>query len=215
MRQKRSLRRRAPTRSPKRKFIIYTEGRNTEPDYFRAIHQNLFGALVDIELIHAGVPLTIAEQACKRARDNKRQRGKKSSFEEGDQIWAVFDRDEHPNVEDALNRCRTNKVGIAFSDPCFELWLILHLQDFDRVDDRHQLQTALSAQCAEYDRKGSKSANFSKFVSQVKDAEARAEKQLNNRIAEGHPPRRPFTTVFKLTREMDEAHRKYAEKRLR
>lgn len=210
MRQNRSLRRAAPTRSPKRKFIIYSEGKNTEPDYFRALRRDLLGALVDLEIIDAaGVPMTIAERACERAMAMKRVRGRKSSFEEGDQVWAVFDRDEHPKVPDALERCRVGNVGVAFSDPCFELWLILHLHDFDRPDDRHQVQAALAKACADYDPKGRKSADFSKLIAKIKDAEERAEQQLKRRDAEGQPPRRPFTTVFRLTQEMRAAHLDY------
>ena len=210
MRQRRSLRRAAPTRSPKRKFIIYSEGKNTEPDYFRAIRHDLLGALVDVEMIDAvGVPTTIAEKACKRTAAMKRARRQKSSFEEGDQVWAVFDRDEHPKVPEALERCRMSNVRVAFSDPCFELWLILHLDDFDRLDDRHQVQAALARVCEGYDPKGRKSADFSKLMPNVQDAEERAEQQLRRREAEDHPPRRPFTTVFRLTQEMRKAHLAY------
>lgn len=209
MRQKRSLRRAAATRSPKRKFIIYTEGKNTEPDYFRAIRRDLLGALVDVELIHAGVPMTIAERACEYAGQLKRSRRRKSSFEEADQIWAVFDRDEHPNVSEALERCRAGNVGVAFSDPCFELWLVLHFDEHDRPDDRHQVQSALAAVCKGYDPKGSKSADFSELMSKVRDAEIRAARQLARRHTEGQPPRRPFTTVYLLTQEMSNAHRAY------
>ena len=64
MRSPRSLKRRAPVRAPKRKFIIFSEGKNTEPDYFRAVRTELLGALLDLEIIDAaGVPLTIAEKA--------------------------------------------------------------------------------------------------------------------------------------------------------
>jgi hypothetical protein len=210
MRTQRSLRRAAATRSPKRKFIIYSEGKNTEPDYFHAVRRDLLGALVDIEIIEAaGVPMTIAERACERSTAMKRRRGRKSSFEEGDQVWAVFDRDEHPKVSEAIERCRVGHVGVAFSDPCFELWLILHFNDFDRSDDRHQVQAELAKVCKSYDPNGRKSADFSKFMPKLLDAEERAARQLVRREAEGQPARRPFTTVFGLTQEMRKAHLAY------
>nr|WP_231739183.1 RloB family protein [Novosphingobium sp. FSW06-99] len=210
MRERRSLRRAPPTRSPKRKFIIYSEGKNTEPDYFRAVQRDLLGALVDLDMIDAaGVPMTIAERACERASSMKRSRGRKSSFEEGDQVWAVFDCDEHPKVPEALERCRTSDVKAAFSNPCFEVWLILHFDDFDRPDDRHQVQAALAKVCEGYDPKGKKSADFSKLMPKVGDAEVRAKRQLACRESEGQPPRRPFTTVFNLTNALREAHLAY------
>lgn len=210
MRPQRSLRRAVPTRSSKRKFIIYSEGKNTEPHYFRTVGRVLLGALIDLEIIDAaGVPMTIAEAACKRAAILKRGHGRKSSFEEGDQVWAVFDRDEHPKVAQALERCRTGNVGIAYSNPCFELWLILHFNNFDRPDDHHQVQAALAGVCKEYDPDASKSADFTKFMLTLEEAEERAAKQLERREAEGLPIRRPFTTVFRLTREMRNAHNAY------
>ncbi len=210
MRERRSLRRAAPTRSPKRKFILYSEGKNTEPDYFHAMRRHLLGALVDIEVIDAaGVPMTIAERACERVLSMKRSRGRKSSFEEGDQVWAIFDRDEHPRVPDALERCRGGNVNVAFSDPCFEVWLLLHFDDFDRPDDRHQVQAILAEVCKGYDPKGKKSTDFSKLMPNVGAAEQRAELQLKRRQSEGQPPRRPFTTVFNLTTELRLAHLAY------
>ncbi|MGL3819819.1 RloB family protein [Sphingopyxis sp. R3-92] len=210
MRQRKSLRRAAPKRAPKAKFIIYSEGKNTEPDYFKAVRRDLLGALVDLEVIDAaGVPITIAEKACERATAMKRARGRRSSFEEADQIWAVFDRDEHPKVPEAIERCRASSVEVAFSDPCFELWLLLHFDNFDRPDDRHQVQAALAKVCKDYDPKGKKSADFGQFLSKVEDAENRAQQQLARREDEGIPPRRPFTTVFNLTQEMRKAHLAY------
>ncbi|WP_431358441.1 RloB family protein [Sphingomonas echinoides] len=210
MRSLKSLQRATPTRTPKSKFIIYSEGKNTEPHYFKAVRRDLLGALVEIEIIDAaGVPITIADKACQRAKALKRSRGKRSSFEDGDQVWAVFDRDEHPRVSEAMNLCHKGSVNVAFSDPCFELWLILHYNDFDRMDDRHQVQSAFAKLCHEYDAKSNKSADFSKIMSNVEAAEQRAERQLQRREQESVPPSRPFTTVFKLTQQMRIAHTKY------
>jgi RloB-like protein len=207
MRQRRSLRRAAPARLPKRKFIIFSEGKNTEPDYFRTLHRHLRGALLDLELIDAaGVPFTIAEKACGRAASIRRRRGPRSSFEENDQVWAVFDRDEHPKVPEAIERCRVGNVNVAFSDPCFELWLLLHFDNFDRPDDRHQVQAALANVCNGYDPKGSKSADFNNLMPMVREAENRAQLQLARREGEGLPRGRPFTTVFRLTSELRKAH---------
>jgi hypothetical protein len=205
MRQSRPLNRRVPTRAAKRKFTIFTEGKNTEPDYFKAIRSELFGALVAIEIVGAvGAPMTIANKAATARRGARR-----SSFEEDDEVWAVFDRDEHPSVSEAIQRCEASKVGVAFSDPCFELWLILHHRDFDGPDDRHQVQALLAKILCDYDPGARKTTDCRKLMPYVDDAEDRAEKQLARRLEEGDPPARPFTTVFKLTRKMRSAHDAY------
>ena len=49
-------------------------------------------------------------------------RRSKDSFEENDQVWAVFDRDEHPRFDEAIALCDGHGVLVGRSNPCFELW---------------------------------------------------------------------------------------------
>jgi len=46
----------------------------------------------------------------------------------GDQIWCVFDVNSHQNhtLDMASQLAAKYKIPIALSNPCFELWLILH-----------------------------------------------------------------------------------------
>ena len=117
-------------------------------------------------------------------------------------IDAVFDRDEHPNVPEAISRCRNANVGVAFSNPCFEIWLILHFEDFDRPDHRHDVQRHLETLCGDYDRTKRKTTDCSKLMALVVEAEMRAERQLRRREDEGDPPGPPFTTTYELTRRI-------------
>lgn len=41
-------------------------------------------------------------------------------------IWTLFDRDKHPDIEQAVALARKNRINVAFSHPSFELWLWLH-----------------------------------------------------------------------------------------
>ena len=138
------LKRRRPRREPKRRFFIFCEGAKTEPACFAAIRRAHGNALIEIKTQGgAGVAFTLASAAADRARELTRAR-RRNSFEEGDSVWAVFDHDEHPRLNEALDICRRARVGIARSNPCFELWLILHEQDYDRPDDRHRVQAHLA-----------------------------------------------------------------------
>jgi hypothetical protein len=56
--------------------------------------------------------MTIAEEAAAKLKEIKKS---KDSFEKGDQVWAVFDRDEHPNHESAIELCKRSGVGVARS----------------------------------------------------------------------------------------------------
>ena len=51
--------------------------------------------------------------------------------EDGDQIWCVFDRNGNTNEELQKAEAIANRRGyfIAFSNPAFELWYLLHYAD--------------------------------------------------------------------------------------
>ena len=194
-----NLKRRGPNREPKRRFVLFCEGRNAEPKYFEAIERTCSGTLIDVKR-GVGVPMTVAEKATEEAQTRRRRRGKRDSFEEGDQIWAVFDRDAHPRFEEAVRLCDQHGVEVARSDPCFELWLILHERDYDQPCDRREAQRELGGLRPEYDRDGAKMPDCADMVHRIEQAENRAEAQLRRREEEGAPYGNPSTTVFRLTR---------------
>lgn len=196
------LRRRRPVREPKPRFVIVCEGAKTEPEYFKAVTQCMHGALIELEVIGgAGVAKTVA----RRAVDRKKSQGRKrNSFEAGDQVWAVFDHDDHPELLQAIMICENDGVGVGRSNPCFELWLILHIEDFQRPDDRHAIQAHLKSLHSAYD---AKTADCLALVEDIEKAEERAARQLTRREEEGNRLAAPSTTVFELTRAIREAAR--------
>lgn len=46
--------------------------------------------------------------------------------EDFDEVWCVFDVDDFPDIERACAEARRSGVRVAVSNPCFELWLLLH-----------------------------------------------------------------------------------------
>jgi hypothetical protein len=49
-----------------------------------------------------------------------------------DEFWCVFDVEwprNHPGLRTAIEKAERNGVKVAVSNPCFELWLILHFKD--------------------------------------------------------------------------------------
>ncbi|MDP2697569.1 RloB family protein [Thalassospira sp.] len=199
------LKRRGSVRAPKKTFYLFCEGKNTEPDYFRALKRKLRDRLISVEPVPAaGVPFTIARKSADMAnaigKGAKRKKAKQS-YQEADEVWAIFDRDAHPHIEEAKQLCQSNNVGVAFSDPCFELWLILHIQDFDGGCDRHQIQRALRGVLGGYDPNEGKTADFTVLLDEIETAEKRAEVLLERRTQEGDDTN-PSTTVFKLTRKI-------------
>ena len=101
--------------------------------------------------------------------------------------------------------CESNGIRVARSDPCFELWIILHERDYDRACTRRDVQRELASRRPEYDRDGAKTPDCADLVQRVEEAERRAEAQLQRRVAEGDPHGNPSTTVGRLTRAIREA----------
>ena len=202
----RELKRHRASREPKRRFTLFCEGKRTEPAYFDAIKRAYPSALIDVK-IHpgVGVPFTVAKKAVEFARESRRQR---NSFEQGDEVWAVFDRDVHPNFQDAVRLCEQKGIKVARSNPCFEVWLILHEQDYTKPNTRHQVQKVLQDLRPEYDKKGSKTLDFDDLVTRVQVAEQRGEKLLERCEKGDEPYGNPSTTVGRLCRAIREAHQK-------
>jgi hypothetical protein len=204
-------------REPRRRIIIYCEGRKTEPAYFKALERRFRDARIEIETITAGVPMSVAEQAVARAKTEGLAKGgrrkPKNSFEEHDQVWAAFDVDEHPNFNEAVSLCLSRGVGVCRSNPCFEVWLILHQEDYHSPDDRHRICTRLKTLRPEYDPNGSKTCDFDEMIARVETADARAAAQLARRKEEGAPFGRPSTTAGELTAAIRAAAERHRPKR--
>ena len=117
----RALRRRVAGRSERRTFVILCEGKETEPQYLRALKQlPEVREVVSVDIQGpVGRPLQLVEAAIEVQSDN----------DEIVEVWCVFDVEapqEHPNLNEALALARDNGIKTAVSNPCFEVWLVLH-----------------------------------------------------------------------------------------
>ena len=137
-------------REPRKRVLIVCEGAKTEPHYFLDARARLRLATASVQIVggdKAGSsPSTLVEYARSAAEND-------GDF---DEVYCVFDRDEHADYDAATSRCydldgRTvGETKICFraitSDPCFEYWLLLHFVDTDRPFTRSGRKTA--ADCA-------------------------------------------------------------------
>lgn len=199
-----SLGRRRHVREPERRFHIYCEGVSTEPAYFRAI-EGTFGR-VQLEVIPVGGdPWHVADRAVGRYHENRH--GRRSSFEKKDQVWAVFDRDSHKKFADALDRCRQVGVCVAASVPCFEVWLVLHLELYDRPADSRDVQRRLHELFPAYHHRRVPGPDFHDLLDTLEEAETRARQQLRSRREERKPFGNPSTAMVCLIGAIREAQR--------
>jgi RloB-like protein len=194
------LKRRKPFIAERQRFILICEGEKTEPAYFNALKAHYPGSLISIEYVApAGVPITIKDKVKARMAElRQEQRGDPSA--KADTIWAVFDQDNHLKVAEAIAGCESAGAQVAYSNPCFEVWLILHYEDYHAPDDHHQVQKRYKELDPAYEPKGSKIPNCAALMEKVEQAENFAENQCKCREEEGSPLGRPSTTVYHLTR---------------
>jgi len=111
------------------KFIrIVCEGEMTEPNYFRGIlkHYGLNNGRVIKPKDNS--PMGIV----KEAKELRKQAIRARIPQQDIIVWAVFDRDGHVRIQDALVMARDNNICVAFSNVCFEYFILLHYEKVTR-----------------------------------------------------------------------------------
>lgn len=164
----RQLRRKAAKearRASYSRILIVTEGSKTEPLYLeeiRARHQ-LHSANVAVQPGQLGTaPIQVVRYAQQLFEQGDLRKGiRPRSF---DQVYAVFDRDEHDSYFNALSLAQSldgklrndDKQPICFkaiaSIPCFELWLLLHYEDIQHPLHRAEVMTRLKQHIPGYEK---------------------------------------------------------------
>ncbi|WP_442811722.1 RloB family protein [Streptosporangium sp. NBC_01755] len=111
--------------------MVFCEGKNSEPDYVNGLKKlpHIAENTALTVRIHPeqGVPLTLVRNAIDYKNDP-----------EIDECWCLFDVEwpkNHPNLTQAINLARSKEINLAISNPCFELWLILHHQNYGAFMD--------------------------------------------------------------------------------
>lgn len=126
-----------PEAKPGDSFLIVTEGEVTEPVYFKLLLNRLQLSTVRIKVIpgKASDPLHVVQTAAKEMQKLKR-RTKKSQIANNEltcyyHVWAVVDTDhasQSKTWDNILKEAKKHRIQLAHSTPCFEYWLILHLE---------------------------------------------------------------------------------------
>lgn len=197
-RLKRNIR---PAVDAKPLLTVFCEGKNTEPDYLREFARALGSGVVSVQLIKgAGVPRTLVEKAAEEKRKHARTM-RRNSFAQADRFWVAFDCDEHPHLAEAMGLARDNNILVAYSNPCFEVWLLLHCDGVvvDGPIDRHEAQTKLEALLETYNAKVGKSPDFAELSGGYEHARAAAKTLRQRREEEGDPRGNPYTDFDFLT----------------
>ena len=125
-----------------RLIVIASEGKDTERIYFKALAKEYSNPRVHVHILERSVAEqnnSSPEHVLKQLNDYKSQ----YELEADDELWLVVDKDRW--TEAMLSRVATEcsqevAMHMALSNPCFELWLLLHIEDVALLTPEEQKQ---------------------------------------------------------------------------
>jgi hypothetical protein len=196
----RRLGRRRPVRKVYPRILTVCEGEKSEPSYFAWLRRN-HRSPVHVEFETGGDPKKLVETAiAMRAAAKKRARSDPN--EDFEQVWCVFDVDEHTRYREAVEQAIANKLLIAVSNPCFELWLLLHFQRQNRDIHRHDVQRECRMRLPGF-QKVLLSAHCQALANRHEAAVERAQALVTWQQEQGRDARaNPSTEVYKLAEQI-------------
>ena len=195
----RSVKRRASSRPAEPRVLVVCEGQHTEPHYFNALKDHLRLNTLVVKSTVGVDPRTLVDTATKEAR------GEKHLGERYDFVYCVFDRDSHPQFDEASKVAQDRQFRLARSWPCFEYWLLLHFE-FSRAPYTRRHNASPCDDCIRDLRKHlpgySKGdpATFDNLQHRLESAIANAKKALADADHTGE--KNPSTEVHKLVEHL-------------
>ena len=179
----------------RRVIRVLTEGEITEPEYLTAwARHNRSHVRLDIS-DRGMTPKTLVSRAKDHVRKNRPTKRRGPDY---DEIWCVFDIDNHPHVPQAVEEARHGGIEVAVSSPCFELWLVLHAHAQTAHIDRHGAQR-LSADLGLSRDKTIPQDARGRLIDTFEIAKQRAIDLSERHAGNGSPPRtNPSTDVWRL-----------------
>jgi len=122
-------------REAEKMFVLSYEGKRSEKKYFEDFRKSeIFNDSGLIEIISLKKPKNIGSDPIsvkKLLHEAKRE----YNFKKSDEFWLIIDRDNweeihHHSFEKLAEDClKEGNFFLAMSNPCFEIWLVLHLKD--------------------------------------------------------------------------------------
>jgi hypothetical protein len=204
----RDLLRGRPKRVPLVRFFVYCEGRNTEPNYLETFARHVGHRQVVLEVdTPGGIPAIL-----KAAKEKKKElRAQNADVGTADQVWVVFDEDGRLAYAAEVAQCLADKINVATSNSCFELWLIAHHANEAPTTDQQAVCARLAALDSSYNS-NNKMIDAAALMPHVETAEAVCRANLEQAQIAGAPFRRGTTYVGKLTAAIRKAATAFARK---
>ncbi len=128
-----------------------------------------------------------------------------TEHEEDDELWMLLDTDHCDKkthiktFNEALKKAKLHGISVALSKPCFELWLLLHLDEGDKkvasLKNAKETEAVLRQLLGEYNKSKLKQKHYP--LPSVVSAYNRA-KRLDASVMGGNIPQENTTRVYLL-----------------
>jgi len=210
-RQQKQLERKQGRRASYDRILIVSEGSKTEPNYFREIRAafRLHTANVAVQPSDLGTaPIQVVQYAKELFETGDRHKNiQRRAFE---QVYAVFDRDDHASYFNALQLAESldgklkndAKQWVRFnavaSVPSFELWLLLHFEDIQAPLHRDDVLRRLKRYLPGYEKGAVRvfTTTRERLATAIQRAEALAARNTAYTAPE------PYTAVVDLVKRL-------------
>ena len=110
-------------------FIVATEGKETEKQYFRIFNNSR----IKVEILATTEDGKSSPEYVLERLDIFKER---YDLDEDDMLWLVSDVDRWgaKKLSSVCSQARQKGYNLAISNPCFEVWLTLHFEDINNQD---------------------------------------------------------------------------------
>ncbi len=156
--------------------------------------------LIDIEIGEEQKDPKGLVELAKAQRDHARRAAKREKDDSllYDEVWCVFDVDRHTRLPDAIQQASAVSIDLAISNPCFELWLLIHFRDQWAYIDGDHAQSAVREYMPGYD----KTVDYSQIAGKGAAAIGRAAVMERRAIEGGNKIGNPTTAMWRLVSEL-------------
>ncbi|MEN6445898.1 MAG: RloB family protein [Candidatus Cloacimonas sp.] len=114
-----------------RRIYIFTEGSKTEPKYFREFIQYYKISQAQVKVIGRETTASSPKSVIEAMDYYKKSNPVKTK---NDIYCMVIDTDRWgKNLKEAVDDAHQRRYLVALSNPCFEIWLLMHFQDANTI----------------------------------------------------------------------------------
>ncbi|MBT7191100.1 MAG: RloB domain-containing protein [Anaerolineae bacterium] len=115
-----------------RLLIIAAEGEKTEKKYFDDLLDKYPRSRIHVEVLERPDDGSDPVKVINALNDFKNE----YNLRQDDELWVVVDVDRWgEKLSEVAALCRQKGYGYAVSNPCFEIWLLLHIKDLAEYDE--------------------------------------------------------------------------------